>query len=154
MKFNNIDITKWERSSVFNLFSKVHDPIFSIGLRIQTPTDFVDKLKSKNMKPFIALLYSVSTACNNVENFRYRLGDKNSVKLYDRVHPAWVELDSKSQLVLKTCKYDDDFFQFTKDFKSSNALEVDDEFAHGPYISTSTQPWYDLTSLSNIKFFF
>jgi chloramphenicol O-acetyltransferase len=152
MNYKNIDIESWDRKSSFNLFSKVHDPVFSLGIRIQTPSDFVKRLKDNNIKPFNAILFSVSYACNKIDNFRYRLAEGNTVRLYDSIDPCWVEMDKNAQLSLKTCKYSSDFKTFVENLGDSRYIEVNETFAHGPYISTSTQPWFDLSSLSNIKF--
>lgn len=152
MTFKNVDIDSWERKSSFNLFSKIYDPVFSIGLRIDVPKEFVKNLKEKNIKPFNAILYSISVGCNKIENFRYRLGEDNTVKLYDSIDPCWVEMDKESQLNVRTCKFTYNFNTFVENMKNSSSLEINSDFAHSPYIATSTQPWFDLTSLNNIKY--
>jgi chloramphenicol O-acetyltransferase type A len=152
MNYKNIDINSWDRKSSFNLFSGIHDPVFSIGLRIDVPLEFVKNLKEKNIKPFNAILFSVSVGCNKIENFRYRLGKNNTVKLYDSIDPCWVEMGKDNQLNVRTCKFTEHFNTFVDNMKSSSSLEINSDFAHSPYIATSTQPWFDLTSLNNIKY--
>jgi len=148
----NINIDSWDRKSSFNLFSSIHDPVFSLGIRIHVPTNFVKKLKDKKIKPFNAILFSVSIACNKIENFRYRLAKNNTVQLFDVISPCWVEMDKRAQLSLKTCEHADNFSTSMDNLTKSKSIEIDSSYAHGPYISTSTQPWFDLTSLTNIKY--
>lgn len=152
MSFKIIEIDSWERRDSFELFSKFYDPVFSIGIKIKVPEDCMSKFKGLNIKPFNAILFSVLKACNKIENFRYRLGGANSVKLFDSIDPCWVEMNERAQLSLKSCQFNSDFNSFVNNMSTSKSIEINSDFAHAPYISTSTQPWFDLTSLSNIKF--
>lgn len=67
-----IDIDSWNRKEHFHFFSKFDEPFFGVTIKVDC-TKAYSKAKEKQVSFFLYYLYKALKACNEVDNFRYRI---------------------------------------------------------------------------------
>lgn len=83
MKYQ-IDIEAWKRKEHFEFFSSMDDPFFGMTVMVDCSRTYAEA-KEKGDSFFLASLYKIMQAVNNVEPFRYRIEDRKVV-CYDTIH--------------------------------------------------------------------
>lgn len=81
-----IDMDQWIRKEHYLFFSKFEEPFFGLTINIDC-TDAYKQAKSKGYSFFLYYLYRALKAINEIENFRYRIIDKQ-VYLFDQINAS------------------------------------------------------------------
>ena len=164
-----IDRATWPRRHHLAFFERFAQPHFSITSEVDV-TALLLALKPAKQKPFAALLYATSRACNEEEAFRLRLrwsGEASTaLVLHDVVHPSFtarVEQGASGApgcdlplFAYATARYTASFPQFARRVvTASQAVRSDpDLVAHAAAdrddsIFVSSMPWMSFTAVSH-----
>ena len=150
-----IDPNTWPRRDIFDFFSKLSNPFYSVTFNVAV-TDAYAYAKRSGLSFYYALVYLVTRAINSVEAFRYALVDGELVLLDER-SPSFTDLKKDSEsfhIVTMPCK--GDIAEFCFDAKRRSAeqttfLSTDKEGVDLIYFSCL--PWIELTALTNERAF-
>ena len=69
-----IELTTWPRAENFRFFSSLDQPFYSVCFRVDV-TKLHAYAKSHNLSFYHAMIYFVTQAVNETENFRYTIRD-------------------------------------------------------------------------------
>ena len=150
-----IDPNTWPRRDIFDFFSKISNPFYSVTFNVDV-TEAYAYAKRSGLSFYYALVYLVTRAINSVEAFRYALVDGELVLLDER-SPSFTDLKKGSEsfhIVTMPCK--GDIAEFCFDAKRRSAeqttfLSTDNEGVDLIYFSCL--PWVELTALTNERDF-
>lgn len=151
-----INIENWIRKEHYLFFSGFAEPFTGVTVNIDC-TKAYQQAKQKGNSFFLHYLYRALKAANEIENFRYRIIDKQ-VYLFDQVHAsptinrpngtfgfAYMYYDTDEQLFYRNALKEIERVQ-----KSSDLLPA---VSGENVIHFSAIPWIDFTSLSHARSF-
>lgn len=150
-----IDPNTWSRREIFDFFSKISNPFYSVTFNIDV-TEVYAYAKRSGLSFYYALVYLVTKAVNSVEAFRYGIVDGELVP-FDERSPSFTDLKKGSEsfhIVTMPCEGDiADFCQEAKcrSAEQTTFLPTDKESADLIYFSCL--PWVELTALTNERDF-
>ena len=90
-----VDRTHWERAELFEFFSAVSHPFYSVTFRVDV-TNLYRYVKERHLSFYYAMGYLVTDAVNSVKNFRYAIRD-GGVWLLDERIPSLTDLKPGSE---------------------------------------------------------
>ena len=151
----DLDIERWHRREVFNLFKEYDSPFFNVCANIEVTA--LLGLSHKESIPFsIACHFLSLKTANEVEAFRYRLrGDR--VVIHDRIHGASTVLLDNQSFKFYHFAFDEDFQQFQIGAKAalararSTADSLDNQPERDDLIYYSVLPWISFTSFAHAR---
>lgn len=150
-----IDPNTWSRRDIFDFFSKISDPFYSVTFNVDV-TEAYAYAKRSGVSFYYAMVYLVTRAINSVEAFRYAIVDGELVLLDER-SPSFTDLKKGSESFhIVTMPCEGDIEAFCQDAKRRSAeqttfLSVDKEGADLIYFSCL--PWIELMALTNERDF-
>ena len=142
-----VDRTHWERAELFEFFSAVSHPFYSVTFRVDV-TNLYRYVKERHLSFYYAMGYLVTDAVNSVKNFRYAIRD-GEVWLLDERIPSLTDLKPGSeQFHIVTLPKVGGIAEFCASAQARSAaqktlLDQDEENDNLIYISCT--PWFDLT---------
>lgn len=149
-----IDVENWKRKEHFKLFYGMDYPHFSICGNVDI-TNFLAKVKAKQLPFYYAMIYATTYVGNQVINFRYRIRD-NLVVLHDIIHPSFTYLKAGEEDLFKIIMVEmqEDLVAFVKDAEETSKEQVglfsalqtgerDDVF------HLTSVPWISFTNLTH-----
>ena len=89
-----IDLSRWERAELFEFFSAVSHPFYSVTFRVDV-TNLYRYVKERHLSFYYALGYLVTDAVNSVKNFRYTIRNGEILRLDDLIYISctpWFDL--------------------------------------------------------------
>ena len=151
-----IDKTAWPRAELFDFFSAVSHPFYSVTFRVDV-TNLHTYVRKHHLSFYYALGWLVTKAVNSVENFRYVLRDGEIYLLDERI-PSLTDLKPGSEqfhiVTLPLFEPMETFCTVAQEksrcqtaLLDQNANETDE------LIYMSCTPWFDLTGLTNERNF-
>lgn len=150
-----IDMNTWPRRDIFDFFSKISNPFYSVTFNVDV-TEAYAYAKRSGVSFYYAMVYLVTRTINSVEAFRYAIVDGELVLLDER-SPSFTDLKKGSEsfhIVTMPCEGDiADFCQEAKrrSAEQTTFLSTDKESADLIYFSCL--PWIELTALTNERDF-
>lgn len=151
-----INIDQWIRKEHYKLFSQFEEPFFGMTVKVDC-TKAYQNAKEQGHSFFLHYLYRAVKAANSIENFRYRIADKQ-VYLFDEIHASATINRPNGTFGFSYIDYNVDEDVFYK-----NALEEIDRVQQSTDLLTamsgenvihfSAIPWIDFTSLSHARSF-
>lgn len=150
-----IDPNTWSRREIFDFFSKISNPFYSVTFSVDV-TEVYAYAKRSGLSFYYALVYLVTKAVNSVEAFRYGIVDGELV-LFDERSPSFTDLKKGSESFhIVTMPCEGNIAEFCQDAKRRSAeqttfLSTDKESADLIYFSCL--PWVELTALTNERDF-
>lgn len=148
---NYIEKSAWSRTELFDFFSTVDHPFYTITFRVDV-TQLHKYTKKQGLSFYYSLTYFVTKAVNQVENFLYSIQNGNIVRL-DKRNPSFTDLKKDSeQFHIVTVPYLDSLENFCISAKEKSRtqttfLEQSEETDALIYISCL--PWVDLTGCTH-----
>ena len=151
----HIDKTTWPRAELFEFFSAVSHPFYSVTFRVD-----VTKLHAYTRKNHISFYYAlgwlVTKAVNAVENFRYTIRDGEIYLLNERI-PSLTDLKPGSEqfhiVTLPLSEPIDAFCAAAQERSRNQTALLDQDEETDNLIYMSCTPWFDLTGLTNERDF-
>lgn len=150
-----IDPNTWSRREIFDFFSKISNPFYSVTFNVDV-TEVYAYAKRSGLSFYYALVYLVTKAVKSVEAFRYGIVDGELV-LFDERSPSFTDLKKGSESFhIVTMPCEGNIAEFCQDAKRRSAeqttfLSTDKESADLIYFSCL--PWVELTALTNERDF-
>jgi chloramphenicol O-acetyltransferase type A len=151
-----IDINNWIRKDHYRFFSQFEEPFFGVTISIDCTLAY-HYAKERGISFFQYYLYQALKAANGIENFRYRIIDKE-VYLFDEVHasPTVPRPDGTFGFSYIDYSNDEDLFYLN----ATRIIEAE-KLASGliPAVSGenvihfSALPWINFTSVSHARCF-
>lgn len=107
--FHKIDIENWDRKHTFDYFKDFEQPFFNVTVNIEI-TQLYNFCKKKEYSIFLASLFFSTKATNKIENFKYRLQEKEVI-CYDKI-------DAGSTILFKDNSFGFCYFEFVNDLEA------------------------------------
>jgi len=146
----------WKRKDHFLFFSKFEEPFFGVTITIDCTLAY-QQAKAKGNSFFLYYLYRSLKAANAIENFRYRIIDKE-VYLFDQINASATINRPDETFGFSYMDYDKNEELFNQNAKEEIA-RVQQSTGLIPagsgenVIHFSAVPWFDFTSLSHARSF-
>jgi chloramphenicol O-acetyltransferase type A len=149
-----IDRASWPRRELFDFFSPMSQPFFSVTFR-QDVTRLYAFAKENRLSFYYALVYLCTQALNQVEAFRYALRGEDLV-LFDRRIPSFTDLKPGTETFhIVTLPMEEDLRSFCAAAKAKSASQTTflDQEDSLDLIYYTCLPWVELTALTNERDF-
>lgn len=157
MKKTKLNLNSWNRKEHFEFFSQMEEPFYGVTQNIDC-TKAYETAKEQGISFFSYYLHKTMIAVNTVENFRYRIIDKE-VYSYDRIDASATIMREDKTFGFSLIEFDEDMFQFLKNvdaeiarIQNTSGLFTRD-FPETNLIHFSALPWVNFTSLSHARSF-
>ena len=150
-----VDRPHWERAELFEFFSSVSHPFYSVTFRVDV-TNLYRYVKERHLSFYYAMGYLVTDAVNSVKNFRYAIRD-GGVWLLDERIPSFTDLHPGSeQFHIVTMPKTGSIADFCAAAQARSAAQktlLDQDEENDNLIYMSCTPWFDLTGCTNERDF-
>lgn len=151
-----IDIEQWNRKEHFLFFSQFEEPFFGVTVNIDC-TQAYKIAKQKGNLFFLYYLFRALKTANEIENFRYRIIDKQ-VCLFDSVKASPTVNRPNGTFgfaYMDYCQNENDFY--TGALKEIDRVQQSNDLMPAVsgenVIHFSAIPWIDFTALSHARSF-
>ena len=149
-------IDEWVRRDHFLFFSKFEEPFFGVTVNIDCSFAY-DQAKLKGTSFFFYYLYRALKAANGIENFRYRIVDKE-VFLFDQNNASPTISRPNGTFGFAYMDYYNDestFYKMALEEKQRVECSTDlmPSGSGENVIHFSAVPWLDFTSISHARSF-
>lgn len=151
-----IDIEQWNRKEHFLFFSQFEEPFFGATVNIDC-TQAYKTAKEKGNSFFLYYLFRALRAANEIENFRYRIHDRQ-VYLFDSIDASPTINRPNGTFGFAYM----DYYKDEIDFYAAALKEIErvqqsnnliPAFSGEGVIHFSAIPWIDFTALSHARSF-
>lgn len=151
-----IDYESWERRELFEFFSNVSHPFYSVTFNLDV-TKLYNYTHARGLSFYYALSYLVTKAVNSVENFRYAVED-GEIVLFDELLCSFTDMrkGSDSFYIVTMPPFSgslDDFCAAAKKKAESQKEFINMDSEGKNLIFISCLPWVELTGLTNERNF-
>lgn len=150
-----IDYEKWERRELYEFFSPMSNPFFSVTFNLDV-TELYDYVKPRGLSFYYALTYLVTKAVNSVTALRYAMHDGVPI-LFDERIPSFTDIKKGSDtfhIVTMPCEGSlEDFCLAAKRKSEAQTSFIDMSSEGDELIFISCLPWVELTALTNERNF-
>lgn len=152
-----IDLSTWNRKGHFEFFCQMEEPFYGLTVVIDCTRAY--KTAKKLKIPFFTYyLHKTLAAVNSIENFKYRIIDKEPY-IWDRIDVSSTIMREDKTFGFSLIEFDPDLNQFhqnvlqeTERIQNTTGL-LTREFPDSNLIHFSAIPWIDFTSLSHARGF-
>lgn len=150
-----LDLDSWSRKDIFNLFSKVDYPFYSVTIPVEV-TNVKRVAKEEGLSFYYLMVWLCTAALNAVEEFRIQIkGD--SLFVSEELYPSFTCMrKGEDSFVIVNNKWQEDYREFCKvaERRLENQKSLfGEEAMEGCPIYISCTPWFDFTSLTNERNF-
>lgn len=151
-----VNIEEWVRRDHFLFFSKFEEPFFGVTVNIDCTIAY-EQAKLKGTSFFFYYLYRALKAANGIENFRYRIVDKE-VFLFEQNNASPTISRPNGTFGFAYMDYYEDEITFNKmaleeKFRVENSTSLMPSGSGENVIHFSAVPWLDFTSISHARSF-
>lgn len=157
MNKSKLNINTWNRKEHFEFFSSMEEPFYGLTLEIDC-TKAYETAKQKQISFFTYYLHKTLQAINSIENFKYRIIDKE-LYLYDRIDVSATIMRDDKTFGFSLIEFDNDIIKFSKNVEEEVARIQQTkglftrDFPETNLIHFSAIPWVNFTSLSHARSF-
>lgn len=151
-----IDLNSWPRRDYYNYFGSFDDPYFGVVVNVDCTVAY-EYCKKHDVSFFLYYMYESIKAINRVENFRYRIIDRE-VWLFDRVHASPVIAREDHTFGFVLFEYTDDFDRFRAvaekriaEVQQYKGLSIGDGPRMLDIVHYTTLPWFSFTGFKHEK---
>ncbi|MFK7001175.1 chloramphenicol acetyltransferase [Flavobacterium oreochromis] len=152
-----INIENWNRKEHFDFFSQMEEPFHGITVTIDCTLAY-QKAKEQGISFFIYYLHKTLKTVNAIENFRYRIIDKE-LYCYDKINASTTVIRSDKTFGFSLIEFKEDIHVFNEmaqkeieRIQNTSGLFTRD-FSETNLIHFSALPWINFTSLSHARGF-
>lgn len=152
-----VDLATWNRKEHFEFFSSMEEPFYGITSVVDC-TQAYATAKQLQVPFFTYYLHKTLVAVNAVENFRYRIVDKE-VYIYDTIHASSTVMREDKTFGFSLLEFNPDLPTFAQNTEQEIARVqattglFTREFRDTNLIHFSAIPWINFTSLSHARGF-
>ena len=145
-----IDIDLWGRKELFDFFSKMSQPFYSVTFTVDV-TKIYNYVKRKGLSFYYALVYLCTEAVNDTEAFLYVVQEGEIYKL-SRREPSFTDLKPGSEnfyiVTMPSGDKIDEFCLAARKKSSEQTDFIDGEQETDGLIYFTCLPWIELTALT------
>lgn len=145
-----IDLNTYNRKEIYEHFSNVDHPFYSITMPIDV-TNLYNYSKKNKYSFYHLMVWLVSKTMNNLDNFKLRIIN-NELYLLDKVNPSFTHMNKGEEIFkIITVLYSDDFNKFDLESKELESTQktLFSKSDTDDLIFISCLPWLDFTALTN-----
>ena len=150
------DIENWNRKEHFDFFSKYDNPFLGIVTEIDCTRAY--EISKKNKLSFFSYyLHKSILAVNKIEEFKYRIQDKNVV-IFDAIHAAATIGRKDGTFGFSFIPYSTDFDTFNskllkeiEEVEKSSGLRLNENGKRNDVIHYSIFPWKKFTGIMHAR---
>lgn len=146
-----IDKATWNRREIFELFSQIDYPFYSVTISIDV-TNVKNVSKSKGISFYFLMIWICTKAINSVSEFRMRIRGEELV-LLRQTNPSFTYMPKNSEnFQIITMPWEEDYNSFCMKAKKQSDEQkcfIDAGKETDEFIYFSCTPWFDFTSLTN-----
>ena len=153
-----VDFQSWSRREYYEHFGRCDDPYFGVTVNVDCTVAY-EFCKKFGCSFFVYYMFESIRAVNQIENFRYRIIDKD-IWLFDTVHASTTVGRSDGTFGFAFFEYTEDFSVFQKSaskqidmVQKTCGLRADDNAKRLDVIHYTTLPWFSFTSFRHEKNF-
>lgn len=146
-----VDVTSWERRSVFEFFRSFSDPFHSVCVRVDC-TETFRLAKREHLSVFLSFVQRALAAANEIDNLKLRL-TVGEVWRYETIHAGVAVGRDNGTIGFAHFSFKQSLRDFVREaspeverVKLRNDLEL---YRGQDIIRFSVLPWLDFTSLSH-----
>ena len=148
--YQKIDQKSWKRKRHYALYSNASWPYISFTTPLDI-TKLYQKCQQEKINFFSYFLFITITALNEIENFRYRIIDREII-LFDRVDPSFTVFDSSDELFyFADALYCDALKNFIDQVENAKKLALFTKCLNGggrqDVVHFSCTPWFDFSDV-------
>ena len=148
-----IDMTTWSRRPMFDHYSTLNHPFFSVTLRLDV-TPLCRWTKAHHLSFYHAFVWLCAAAVNAIPDFRYVLREGQLYELPERL-PAFTDMPPESEAFhVVTLPVGEDCADFCRRAKDANAAQdffIDSTIPPDTVVHCSCLPWVEMTGLSSAR---
>ncbi|MDR0797447.1 MAG: chloramphenicol acetyltransferase [Nitrososphaerota archaeon] len=156
---DKIDFQSWTRREYYEHFGSCDDPYFGVTVTVDCTVAY-ETCKRLDYSFFVYYMFESIKAANLIENFRYRIIDKD-IWLFDRIHASTTVGRPDGTFGFALFEYTDEFNVFQKNAdkqiaivqKTQGLLADNDDARRFDVIHYTTLPWFSFTSFRHEKNF-
>lgn len=152
-----IDLSTWNRKGHFEFFCQMEEPFYGLTVNVDC-TRAYKTAKKLNIPFFTYYLHKTLVAVNTIENFKYRIIDKEPY-IWDRIDVSSTIMREDKTFGFSLIEFDPDINQFhqkvlqeTERIQNTTGL-LTREFPDSNLIHFSAIPWINFTSMSHARGF-
>lgn len=150
-----IDYNSWQRREIFEFFSAVSDPFYSVSFRLDV-TRLYNYVKPRGLSFYYALVFLVTEAVNSVEALRVAMDGGKPVLLENR-KPSFTDMKKGSEVfhivTMPTGDSLEDFCAAAAEKSRNQQVLISAEEETQELLYISCLPWVDMTALTNERDF-
>ncbi len=148
-----IDLSAWPRRAVFDHYSRLDHPFFSVTFRLDV-TPLYRYTKAHGLSFYHAFVYLCARAVNEIEDFHYTVREGAVCRLERRI-PAWTDMPPGSDVFhVVALEIGDSMARFCAAAKTKNETQtafMDESIPEDTLLRCSCLPWVDMTGLSSAR---
>lgn len=152
-----LDLETWNRKEHFEFFSQFEEPFFGVTVQVDC-TKAYQNAKQIGVSFFAYYLFKTLVAVNQIENFRYRIHEKE-VFIYDKINASATILRNDNTFGFSFMEFESEIHAFAKNVstesdrvKNTSGLFTRD-FSTVNLIHFSTLALINFTSFSHARSF-
>ena len=146
-----IDLETWDRREIFDFFSPLSDPFYSVCFRLDV-TELRRYCREKGLSFYYAMIFLVTRAVNDTEAFLYTIVN-GEVFLLDERLPSFTDRGAGEKYFrIVTLPSGGDLAAFCAAAKEKSLAQkgfIDYSAEGRELVYLSALPWLDLTALTN-----
>lgn len=146
-----INIDTWNRREIYELFSKIDYPFYSVTIPIDV-TKVKEVSKAKGISFYYLMIWLCTKAVNNVPALNMRIRNDNVYKL-DQTHPSFTSMKKGDEhFIIVTMPFEDcaeSFCNIAEQKANTQKSLFGDSDYTDEVIYFSCTPWFDFTALTN-----
>lgn len=151
-----IDYENWPRRELFEFFSAMSQPFYSVAFRVDV-TRLYDYVKPRGLSFYYALIYLCTRAINSVEAFRVSIEGGKPALLPARA-PSFTDMKKGAECFQIVTMPEEpgtleDFCRAAADKSRAQQSFIDGSAESDALIYFSCLPWVDITALTNERDF-
>jgi chloramphenicol O-acetyltransferase type A len=143
--WKEIDVTRWARRRTFEGFRKSEFPHLVVGANMPLGPS-VELWRERGISPFVACVYVMCRAANDVPAFRQRLRGERVIE-YSLVHADFTVPAQDDSFRIRQCEFSMDFGRFTGNAaaEAESAGTAPGELQSDHWVFLSCLPWIAFT---------
>jgi chloramphenicol O-acetyltransferase type A len=147
-----IDMQTWPRRQYYEIYRRFDHPHFSLCANVDLGA-FYPRVKHGGFSVSAAIVYLITRAANEIEEFRYRMRGEDVVE-HAVVHPSMTVLTADDLFSYCTIPYSADFSTFVPRATQQMAYvrehpQLSDEPGRDDFLFMTAIPWVSFTSFTH-----